>query len=92
MPTATKNVRAKSKKPVASEETLPEEIEGEVDTLPAKSKKPLEIVDELEPVAVVEEKLEEDPLIAATEEDELGSEEISLDTEELNPFGDRWEE
>jgi hypothetical protein len=91
MPTATKSARIKEKKPVTVKDTALEENEGDADVIPAKKKKPLEI-DELEPVSVVEEKIEEDPLIGATEEDELASDEATLDTEELNPFGDRWEE
>lgn len=56
-----------------------------------KNKKPVEIY-EPEPIVVgVEEKIEEDPLVPATEEED-DAEEATIDSEELNPFGDRWEE
>ncbi len=88
MPTATKNARSKTKKVVTS--TDAEETAPEGDAIPSKIKKPIEI-DEPEPVIGIEEKPEEDPLLGAVEEDEA-SEEAVLDGEELNPFGDRWEE
>jgi hypothetical protein len=96
MATATKNTRIKAKKATKEvekeEEGHTEEAETEFETTPSKIKKPIEI-DEPEPALVGgEEKIEEDPLIAASEDDELGADEIVLDTEELNPFGDRWEE
>ncbi len=86
--TSTKSIRPKTKK--ATVEVVQEEQIHEADITPSKVKKPLEI-DEPEVVGGIEEKLEEDPLIGATE-DEESSEEASLDGEELNPFGDRWEE
>ncbi|MEN9524287.1 MAG: hypothetical protein RL536_356 [Candidatus Parcubacteria bacterium] len=93
MPTAQKNARvkaSKSKKIVAQTDSQ-EESDHVVEVLPTKNKKPLEI-DELEPATgSADEKIEEDPLVAAAEEDEI-SEEASIDGEELNPFGDRWEE
>ncbi len=93
MTTAIKNTRTKTKKIVSKVAVAPEEIEAEIDILPVKNKKPIEI-DELEPAVILddkEEKLEEDPLVAATETEEE-TEEIGIDAEELNPFGDRWEE
>lgn len=94
MPTATKTrskMATKSKKvaPVA-EHTNEHEQEPDLELKAGKVKKPIEI-DEPEPAIAVEEKAEEDPLAVATEEDD-SAEEISLDGEELNPFGDRWEE
>lgn len=90
MPTATKKlVVTKKSAPTVVEKTT-EEVRGEADAIIAKNKKPIEIGD-LEPVvAGVEEKSEEDPLVATTEEED--TEEAVLDGEELNPFGDRWEE
>lgn len=88
MATATKTARIKSKKSGAPvEEHAEHELEADVPI--SKNKKPIEI-DEPEPVIGIEEKVEEDPLVAAVEEDD-SAEEISLDGEELNPFGDRWE-
>ncbi|MEK7641984.1 MAG: hypothetical protein AAB365_03270 [Patescibacteria group bacterium] len=87
MPTV-KHPRTKIHKAVAPTEEHDEAVESEV--LPVKIKKAIEI-DEPEPAVIgVEEKLEEDPLATPTEDDE--AEELSLDGEELNPFGDRWEE
>ena len=40
---------------------------------------------------IVEEKPEVDPLLAEEEPDDSVSEEASLDEEEINPFGDKWE-
>lgn len=92
MPTATKNERQKNKKNIASPSNTQEEvIPGEKEIDIAKNKKILE-VDEIEPAIVIEEKIEEDPLIAIIEDEEGSAEEITLDNEELNPFGDRWEE
>jgi len=92
---AATKIRTQKKSIGASlEETHDESrTEGEPDIIPSKVKaEPIEL-DDAEPLAVVlEEKLlEDDPLnTGETEEDEAA--EISLDGEELNPFGDRWEE
>lgn len=85
---ATKT-RPKNKKVAPPPADEQEEGVG-ADMLPTKIKKPLEI-EEHEPIIGIEEKPEEDPLAAPVEEDEA-AEELSLDGEELNPFGDRWEE
>jgi hypothetical protein len=95
MATASKTrskTTAKAKKVAPAVEQHTEETEQELDLelKPGKVKKPIEI-DEPEPAVAVDEKVEEDPLAVATEEDD-SAEEISLDGEELNPFGDRWEE
>ncbi len=95
MPTATKTrskISTKTKKAAPTVEEQVEETENtsDLDIAPSKAKKPIEI-DEPEPVVAIDEKVEEDPLVAAVEEDD-SAEEISLDGEELNPFGDRWEE
>jgi hypothetical protein len=76
----------------ASEDRIEGEI-SEVPVIPAKGKKilPLE-----EPEAIIggEEKavVEEDVILPAVAEDEETAEEASLDDEEVNPFGDKWEE
>jgi hypothetical protein len=89
MATATKTAKLKSKKaPEPVEEHA--EHDHDVEAPISKGKKPIEI-DEPEPVVGIDEKIEEDPLLGAVEEDD-SAEEISLDGEELNPFGDRWEE
>ncbi len=93
MATATKSSRiknVKTKKVLAKPIEAHEDGVAEIDPIPLKNKKPLEIDEPEVAVAGVEEKIEEDPLVAAVEDEE--SEEAVLDGEELNPFGDRWEE
>ncbi len=91
MPTATKNARIKTNKTTPRTDTIHDEAGLEIDPIPAKNKKLVEIYEPEPIVAGVEEKIEEDPLIPATEEED-GAEEATIDSEELNPFGDRWEE
>ncbi|MEN9912673.1 MAG: hypothetical protein RLY66_81 [Candidatus Parcubacteria bacterium] len=87
MPTAKKT---KKVDPIVEEHDEAEEHRE--DAPAAKAKKPIEI-EEHEPIlGGTDEKVEEDPLAAPAEDDELAGEELSLDGEELNPFGDRWEE
>lgn len=90
----TKTIKSKKKGvPATEEQHIEEEVEREeheTDVAPGKVKKPIEI-EEPEADVGVDEKSEEDPLLGANEEDEL-SDEVSLDGEEINPFGDRWEE
>ena len=88
MPTAIKKTKMKIKKETVKTDASNEDTETEQG--PTKNK--IVEIDDSEPITpTVEEKVEEDPLVAATE-DEDGSDEISLDGEDLNPFGDRWEE
>jgi len=80
-------------KPVSKEIEEIEEIEteiGEVSTGKGKVKKPLEI-DTADILPEVEEKIadEESPLLGL--EDEDSEEAVSIDSEDLNPFGDKWE-
>jgi hypothetical protein len=89
MATTTRNSGVKSKK-VSQSNITNDEVGGEVDPIPLKNK--LIEIYEPEPIVTgVEEKIEEDPLIPQIE-DEEGAEEAVIDGEELNPFGDRWEE
>lgn len=91
----TKNINTKNHKAKASAgETKPaesEELEVTEELILKPKKVPeLDIVEE--PVAIlVEEKTDDD---AATTEDaeESAENELSLDEEELNPFGDKWEQ
>jgi len=79
----------KTTKPVVAvvEETDEEEID--IVTPKSASKKPLEI-DVAEILPETDEKIDEEaPVIGA--EDEESEEGLSLDEEELNPFGDKWE-
>jgi hypothetical protein len=69
------------------------ETEEHLEVFP-KIKKAVEI-DEPEAVLGVEEKeekLDEDGMPITEEEDELGTDEAGIDDEEVNPFGDKWEE
>ena len=60
-----------------------------------KKAKSLEI-DDLDHIASttinIEEKPTEDPTITENEDADLELEELELDDEELNPFGDKWEQ
>jgi hypothetical protein len=64
--------------------------EGVVTPTVAISKQPF-IIDEPEVLIGVEEKVEDDGLPVAEDAEEEG-EEATLDAEEINPFGDKWEE
>ncbi len=89
MTTTIRNSSVKSKKILRPSNTN-EEAGGDVEPIPLKNK----IIEIYEPEPIVlgvEEKIEEDPLIPVVE-DEDGAEEATIDGEELNPFGDRWEE
>jgi hypothetical protein len=68
-------------KPHDEEETIPD--------ISIKAKVPLEL-DEPEPVAVLEEKTEDELITAEEETDELGLDDSGLE-EELDPFNDKWE-
>ena len=78
--------------PVAVEE-IDEHDEEEIGALETKgkAKKPVEI-DAADILPEVDEKIvdEENPLIASEEEE--SDDEVSLDDEDLNPFGDKWEQ
>ena len=92
----TKSKKAAPKKslvaPVAIEE-VDEHDEEEIGALEAKgkAKKPVEI-DAADILPEVDEKIvdEENPLLVGEEEE--SDEEVSLDDEDLNPFGDKWEQ
>ena len=78
----------------AKNKKVERETENELDvpeTEETKSKKPLDLEAALEPASVIEDKIEEDPLVATedSEEDEDG---LSLDDDELKPFQDKWEQ
>lgn len=61
------------------------EIEG------PKAKKGVDIESALEPAAIIDEKTDDDLPVSVDDEDSTG-EELSLDDDELNPFGDKWEQ
>ena len=88
-----KNKTTKKADPVSSVviDAIDENTE-EIDTISPKSK--IKKVVEIEPTdilpEVLEEKIEEDTL--PTEAEDEDEELPTLDDEELNPFGDKWEE
>lgn len=84
------------KKKIAKKPTKPAAVEAhdeeEAESVPAKGKigKPIDLIDAHDPLLPeVEEKADDEAALAATEEEEDAP---SLDTEDLNPFGDKWEE
>ncbi len=79
--TKTKEVE---KEPELSEES--DEIEG------PKAKKPIDLEAALEPAIVVDEKSEDEVPVVTDDSEDSSADEISLDDEELNPFGDKWEQ
>jgi len=90
----TKAIKNKDKKIEGSPEEHTEEAETtDAEAFPVKNKKDAVItLDEHVEIEVAEEKPEEEPVVKVEEEEELLGEEVSLDDEELNPFGDKWEE
>lgn len=90
---AATKIKAKIKKVEARSEDTIEEGVLETDIIPKKAKQaPLELDEPEAVIGVLDEKVvEEDPLNPVEPEDEELAE-VSLDSEELNPFGDRWEE
>ncbi|MES2314604.1 MAG: hypothetical protein V4524_01555 [Patescibacteria group bacterium] len=88
-----KSATKASKKEVAPVIPDVEENDEEADAVSLKSKtaKPLD-VDPADILPEVDEKVvdEENPLHVL--EDEESEDAISLDSEDLNPFGDKWEE
>ena len=81
---------SKKKQPPAVVEI--EEKEEEIDILSpkGKAKKPVEI-DAADILPEVDEKIDEET-VALSLEDEESEDVASLDAEDLNPFGDKWEE
>lgn len=75
----TSKVRSKKEGDLEEQEELP------------KSKKPIDLEAILEPSSVVDEKID-DVLAPLSEDSEEISDEDSLDEEEINPFGDKWEQ
>lgn len=70
----------------------PQEASNEEEMMPVispKAKMPIDI-DEPEPVSVLDEKPETDPLAPDEETDEFASDDMGLE-EEIDPFGDKWE-
>ncbi len=84
----TKNISAK--KNTKHTEPEPSEESNSPAILPVgKIKSALEVDIPDDVIGVIEEKAEVDPLLAEEETDEAA--EDSLDDDEVNPFGDKWE-
>jgi hypothetical protein len=68
------------------EENEEEEIVG------TKSKKPVDLESALEPANIIDEKTDDEIPVITDDSEESAGEELSLDDDELNPFGDKWEQ
>ena len=86
---ATKNNT--KEKEVSSQETDPETSEDTMELEGPKAKKSVDLESALEPAVIIDEKSDEDVPVVTDDEDASGDE-LSLDDEELNPFGDKWEQ
>jgi hypothetical protein len=73
-----------------SKDNIQTDTEDSTDLQPAKIKKGLDY--ELPEPVIADEKPEVDPLLGDEESEESIAEEASLDDDELNPFGDKWEQ
>jgi len=95
---ATLTRRVKSRAPVKvtkskSPSAVAHQEEEEVIKPAVKGKKSLEIELPEEPAVLsLEEKPEDETPVVAEDAEELAAEEVSLDDDELNPFGDKWEQ
>lgn len=58
----------------------------------SQTKKTIELDLPEDTVPVTEEKIIDDESPAAEDAEDAAADEISLDDEELNPFGDKWEQ
>jgi len=87
----TQKKKVVMKNEVDEEKSSTKEIE--VDELVGpKTKKPVDLESALEPVGIIDEKTDDEIPAAVDDTEESTSEEITLDDEELNPFGDKWEQ
>ena len=75
----------------AEQENELETSDDAVDIEGPKAKKGVDIESALEPAAIIDEKADDDLPVSVDDEDSSG-EELSLDDDELNPFGDKWEQ
>ena len=57
-----------------------------------KVKKPIDLDIAEDAIPALEEKAVDEESLAAEDAEDAATEEISLDDEELNPFGDKWEQ
>ncbi len=81
----TKNKPAQKNNEIDNESEAPE-LDG------PKAKKGVDLEAALEPAAIIDEKTEDEVLPVGEESEDGVADELSLDDEELNPFGDKWEQ
>ena len=84
----THSKQMKNKKVVTS---TTQDAEDMVDPVLEKNKKTIELDVAEEVLPTMEEKLEEETSISDDSEDS-SADELTLDDDELNPFGDKWEQ
>jgi hypothetical protein len=88
-----KTLHSKNTKPKPVSKDSEGENEAEVAELDGpKAKKGVDIEAALEPAAIIDEKVEEDILPPSEDAEDANADELTLDDEELNPFGDKWEQ
>lgn len=93
-----KATKSKTKDETENEEVIEnkpeeeEEAETETEADGPKSKKSIDIEAVLEPAPIIEEKVDDEIVTPTEDGDELSTDELSLDDDELNPFGDKWEQ
>jgi hypothetical protein len=80
-----KNKEDKNTKDIA-EENEEEEVVG------PKAKKSVDLESALEPANIIDDKADEEIPVITDDSEESSNEELSLDDDELNPFGDKWEQ
>ncbi len=93
MPQTKTRIKTPKKAPVRKIEPQEEETtDSDVASfLSKKSRKEIDIEDD-EVIAPVDKLDEAVALVDPAVEEEVAEEEIGLDDEEINPFGDKWEE
>lgn len=87
----TKNSPAKTAKTKSAAKEA--EIENDpVELGDPKEKKTVDLESALEPAVIVDEKVDDEISVIGDDPEESGTDELSLDDDELNPFGDKWEQ
>jgi hypothetical protein len=87
---AQKKKVSKNKETKNTKDIVEENEEGEV--VGKKAKKSVDLESALEPANIIDEKTEDEIPVITDDSEESTSEELSLDDDELNPFGDKWEQ
>jgi len=87
-----KKTKKDSARESSTERTPDVETSEEVEeVIGPKAKKGVDLESALEPAVIIDEKVDED-LPVSSEDEESAADEVTLDDEELNPFGDKWEQ